>query len=133
MTTTTSRHVSDPSETPCKSCKALGYELAFIHNTRAQLIARSMCFTCDFWETIIEELPVYLVIEGTVYRALADNPEMRRRTGGAGMGFGGVTHHIVKFDGETIESNNLWCRGPVPDLFKDRVPDNARWANEDEK
>lgn len=129
----TSEHVSDPSETPCKSCGVEGYEMSFIRDTREKLLARGVCFSCNFWEDIIEELPTFLVIDGAVYRSHPDNPELRKIAGGWGMGFGGVTRHIVKFDGEVIESKNLWCRGPVPDLFRDRVPDNARWATKDEQ
>lgn len=119
--------VREPSQSPCKSCGAVGYELNWIPHVREKLEARGMCHTCDIWEEIIDELTRFVVIDGTVWAPKKDNPEWRAISGGWGLGCGGRMHLIERFDGELIKCNNLWCRGNVPEMFRDRIPDNAKF------
>lgn len=44
------------------------------------------------------------------------------------LGHGGRRFTIRTFDGELIETNNLWCNGTVPSEFKDQLPDNATFV-----
>lgn len=37
----------------------------------------------------------------------------------------------IKNDGTVINSNNWWHQGNVPECFKELMPDNAKWSNED--
>lgn len=31
-----------------------------------------------------------------------------------------------------VVSNNTWCQGDIPKVFKDLMPDNATWATKEE-
>ena len=43
-------------------------------------------------------------------------------------GFGGREHTIEFFDGRTVTTRNLWTQGLIPPAWRDRLPDNARFA-----
>jgi hypothetical protein len=47
-------------------------------------------------------------------------------------GFGGREHTIEFFDGRTIATRNLWHQGTIPPSWRDRLPDNARFAQDGE-
>ncbi len=48
-------------------------------------------------------------------------------------GFGGREHTIEFFDGRTVTTRNLWTQGTIPPAWRDRLPDNARWAQPSEQ
>ncbi|MEV8636430.1 hypothetical protein AB0395_32735 [Streptosporangium sp. NPDC051023] len=43
-------------------------------------------------------------------------------------GFGGRRHDIEFFDGRTVTTRDLWHQGTVPPKWRERYPDNAKWA-----
>jgi hypothetical protein len=43
-------------------------------------------------------------------------------------GFAGQRHLIEFLDGRRVITYDLWYQGPVPPVFWDRLPDNARWG-----
>lgn len=43
-------------------------------------------------------------------------------------GFGGRKMVFELFDGTLIESTNIWCQGDIPTVYRDRLPDNARFV-----
>lgn len=43
-------------------------------------------------------------------------------------GFGGSRFVIVFHDGRRVVSTNLWTQGVIPPSYRDRLPDNARFA-----
>lgn len=65
-------------------------------------------------------------IIGNVHYRIADEP----RAGAPDhcRGFGGRPHTIEFFDGRTITTRNLWTQGVIPPVWRDRLPDNARFA-----
>lgn len=46
-------------------------------------------------------------------------------------GHGGSLFRIRMHDGTLIDSRNLWCQGPIPERFRDRLYDNAEFLPED--
>jgi hypothetical protein len=55
-------------------------------------------------------------------------PDLPAGTPGYCLGFGGREHKIEFLDGRTFTTRNLWHRGKIPPSWRDRLPDNARWA-----
>lgn len=125
--------VRKPSETPCTSCGAEGYEIDYRPETVEELARRGICLNCLHWLEVVEARSLHCVIDGFAYRPKADDPDLRRRTGGWGLGGGGTEHRIVLEDGTLLRCNNMWHRGEVPDLFRDRLPDDARFATAEER
>ena len=78
-----------------------------------------------FWKQICSEKEEHLIIDGECYclgtPVLSTKPSSR-------LGHGGRRFTIRTFDGELIETNNLWCNGTVPPEFKDQLPDNATFV-----
>lgn len=97
----------------------------YVPETRERMLARSLCFTCLFWLDRIEAQadPKACVVNGNSYH------DAGKRTGTPDhcLGFGGRQFRIVFTDGRVIETNNLFGQGPVPERFRDRLPDTARF------
>ena len=89
---------------------------------------KQLCFNCVLWERRLEEdakLPphTYCVIDGTHYVIEPDAPNAPFQ------GFGGARFQIEFNDGHKVITHNLWCQGDIPEHFKDKFPDNAKFEN----
>lgn len=125
--------VRKPSTTPCTSCGAEGYETHYVPWTTDKLLTLGICLGCMHWLEIVEHRHLHCVIDGWAYRPKADRPDVRRLTGGWGLGAGGTESLIVLADGTLLRCNNMWHRGQVPEIFRRRLPDDARFATKDER
>lgn len=75
-----------------------------------------LCFDCALWANRADkENP--LVIDGIRYSLGPGN----------WGGMAGRRFVIEYFDGRIVETKDLWCNGEVPDYFRDRIPDTARF------
>lgn len=76
-----------------------------------------MCFNCRFWT---EKL--------TLKGIRVDNEHyMHSDDSGAFKGHGGHLFTIQMDSGEILMSSNLWYQGVIPEHFRDKLPDNARF------
>ena len=92
-----------------------------------RLRTRSLCFSCDLWTDRIAEVghPGTVIVGGTFY---GYDPAAPVRGGNPSLlGHGGRRFTIQHADGSTVTTNNLWCGGTIPEHFRDRIPDNARF------
>lgn len=48
------------------------------------------------------------------------------------LGCGGRKMYVNIEGKGIVASNNCWCQGNVPDVFKDLMPDNATWVTKEE-
>lgn len=111
-------------EKPCCVCKGI-VETTYYH--KAQLIKKNMCFSCDCWG---EKYKAFLkdndtdiaVIDGTFYKICPNQPDKKT------SGFGGREFNI-HFAGKTVTTTNLWCGGDIPDIYRDKIPDNAKFVS----
>lgn len=82
-----------------------------------------LCYNCGFWtwkvNTIKESPNTFATVDGHLYHISPDDPKAIFK------GFGGSEFIIKYFDGRSVKSHNLWHNGKIPDLFKDRIPNNA--------
>jgi hypothetical protein len=69
--------------------------------------------------------PGGLVIGGKHYRLGSEY-----EGSGAFKGHGGARFVIETADGTRVVTTNLWYQGEVPEHFRDRLPDNARFVEE---
>ena len=109
----------------CKECGETE-ELCWFPDVNERLKTGSLCFSCDHWSYYVESDPSNpnaLVIEGEHF-IVGDEYEERL---GAWRGFAGQKFIIEKFTGEQIVTTNLWYQGKIPQHFKARLPDNARF------
>lgn len=82
----------------------------------------SLCFDCLFWFQRVEEKdqPTSVRIQGRHYIIHADDASKPH-------GFGGNLMTIEFFDGHIVETRNLWTQGIIPEKYRDKLPDNARF------
>lgn len=107
-------------------------QLRWIESRNAELQRRSMCFNCSFWTGHIERLddPRCVrppAVDGQRMHYYAEDAE--HTTPGALLGFGGAWWCIRWSDGRTVETNNLWSQGQIPERWWDRLPVNADLVN----
>jgi hypothetical protein len=102
---------------------------AYIEPTATQMIELRLCFNCLFWTEKIAlafgpDAHRIARIEGKHYSVGAKHPRGYRGF----LGFGG-SHFVIEWDdGRREETRNLWSQGPIPDRFRSRLPDNARFV-----
>jgi len=97
----------------------------YVEPTKTRLIEGNICFHCDHWVEWEKRKddPRVARIEGGHYR-YSDPTDKGFR------GFGGRKFVIQFDDGRLIESSNLWFQGDIPDRFRERLPDNAKFVQQ---
>lgn len=110
-------------EMPCRECASI-FSTKYLEPTRSNMISANVCFHCYFWlgYYIRRNDPKIARISGNHYMI---EPENKGKYGF--RGFGGHKFVIEFFDGRTITTTNLWHQGTIPEHFRERLPDNARF------
>lgn len=83
------------------------------------------CFICAFWE-LKAAVPQGLVIDGYLYSVGA---EPGPRADRSFLGMGGRRFDVELFDGRQFTTHNLWAGGQIPERFRERIPDTARFLD----
>jgi hypothetical protein len=96
-------------------------------NHNDQLIARELCFSCDFWMDKVPEAndPRSVRVDGVHYFI---GPEHKGPA--TFSGFGGRKFVIAFTDGRQVTTRNLWCQGDIPESFQSLLPNNATFVQE---
>ena len=94
-------------------------------STAEKLEKYQLCFKCNFWRetVVIKDSSNVVRIDGRHYIIGKEKEE----SSSAFKGFGGSKFVIVFNDGRRIKSTNLWHQGTIPEHFKERLPDNAKF------
>jgi hypothetical protein len=82
------------------------------------------CFMCAFWELAATKKHD-CVIDGFLY-TIGREPKPNSYRNDLGMG--GRRFDIEFFDGRRVMTHNLWAGGLIPERFRDRIPNTARFA-----
>lgn len=92
---------------------------------RERRLAEQVCGTCDFWRMRLryhgEPKPNHVVTDGWVCYSIGDG-----RGSASCRGFGGAKFTVRFHDGRTVETEDLWYGGIVPERFRDRFTPNAQ-------
>lgn len=96
-----------------------------------QLHKKQLCFNCHFWMRRLENYGTgfdkHFVIEGVCHMAHDSKPA---QDGGPVMrGYGGREHIILFCNNTVIKTTNLWCQGAVPELFCNKLKNNAAFVH----
>lgn len=118
----------------CSCCNQTYKPFYYNDGTAQQLLARKLCFDCNYWwKFLYDEVKeehyhhhsTAVVIKGEVFTDGGTVPK-----GYKGMtGHGGREFTICMLDGsKEWTTNNLWAGGAVPDLWRDKIVDNAEFV-----
>lgn len=103
-------------------CVKCGGERSLAYNNIEELKKYEMCFSCNHWREIRDSLndKKNVIIDGSSY--YIDPPKQNG-------GYGGREFKIKRFDSdEVVVTNNLWCKGDVPEVYKNQIPNNAKFV-----
>jgi len=104
-------------------CKECGKEDVPASHSK-ESYPNDVCFNCWFWQRKVDNKadPNQVVINGNCYYIGDERPSIDR-------GFGGRLFHIQRLPaGEVIRTTNLWHNGIVPEHFRERLPNNAKFV-----
>lgn len=83
----------------------------------------------DYWEKRIEadeQFPHQAVVVDNIHYVVGSEAQPV----GASRGHGGRKFRIRFFDGRLVTTTNLWHQGPIPPVFRDRLPNNAEFIDD---
>lgn len=107
--------------TTCTHCQAEGFSTNYCDCPEKKRMDRDgLCFECAFWSLRAEsENPT--VINGCFYTP-------GNRTSGSMRGMAGRRFDIEYIkDGRRITTFDLWSGGQIPEDWRDKIPDTARF------
>lgn len=110
----------------CRECGARDYSTSYMQTSKIkqEMDASGVCFDCGFWLVAIKT-PPDTVINGRTYSiGNVTKPPNSPHAGMAGRRF-----DIEYFDGRTVTTHDLWSGSEIPERYRDRLPDNARFLH----
>lgn len=83
-----------------------------------------LCFSCHYWLQRVNSAgePTSVRADGVQYWLGKEGVEQPA----SWRGSGGARYIIRFFDGREVETLSLWYNGPIPERFRERLPDNAQ-------
>ena len=89
---------------------------------------KGFCYICAFWQEKIDLADENtLVVDGVRFQcSLVDRSVVK-----GFLGCGGVDMYFQMLDNpnDVRHYNNCWCQGDIPEIWKDKIPNNARKIN----
>lgn len=88
-----------------------------------ELVGLQLCFTCCYWMKHVEHAaaPDSVRVSGRHFVICPENVHPLDK------GFNGQRFVVLFDDGRRVETTNLWSQGEIPERFRARLPDNARF------
>ena len=88
---------------------------------------KRVCFSCHFWDETLKRDKTYpphkvCIIDGVHYVIAPEDSTDPFR------GFGGHKFQIEFFDGTKVTTTNLWHQGEIPEIWKEKFKNNARFV-----
>jgi hypothetical protein len=117
-------------EIPCEpfSCRECGTTVAVEdvqYTHREKLIRAQLCFKCNYWTEQLNTPLNQLILKGEHFRAKPDETETELVRSALMRGYGGSKFTVIKTDGVTYTTTDLWAQGRIPEIFRKRMPDNC--------
>ena len=103
----------------CADCGASAKN-SYMEPIASRMLAHKRCFTCDFWEDRCAQKHA-TVIDHCTYSP-------GNNTSGRDRGMAGRRFDIEYFaDGRRVTTYDLWSGGEIPERYRDRIPNTARF------
>ena len=116
-------------EIKCKICGKIEESDKWIRSTKEELESNHICFDCNHWRNLYEhdKTNIHFIVNGTHY--IPDDEDSKSHF----RGFGGALFVIQSFKGTITKSTNLWCQGDISPEWREKMPDNARFLQWNDK
>lgn len=114
----------------CEICGKEYNEKDYIEGSiRSIMEEKHYCFNCAFWEEKVREADEdTFVVNNTRYHgSLVDKNKVK-----GFLGFGGADFYVKFNDGRIRHYNNVWCQGDVPEIWREKIPNNATFLTKEE-
>lgn len=108
---------------PCVECGNI-FGASWDKITNERIISAGVCFTCDFWRG-------YAAKTGDAKSIRINNEHYwlgKATKPGDANGYGGSWFTIKRDTGEEIKTCDLWHQGTIPEHFRQRIPNNAKFV-----
>lgn len=106
----------------CAECGNENYETSY--STRDEIgslmAQHGICFYCGYWRVALAKKQD-TIIDGVIYN-VGNQPKGGRFNGMAGRRF-----DIEYLDGRRVTTYDLWTSGQMPERYRDRFPDTAKF------
>lgn len=86
------------------------------------VLCSSECFKIDYWNGKVK-----IVNDADVVRVNGEHYYIGKEDENF-KGYGGRRFKVSFFDGRIVETTCLWNNGTIPESFKHKLPDNARFV-----
>lgn len=110
----------------CKYCGSRmlfqGYDIQ--HRFTYIMNRDTICYTCAFWQDILEYPPECMEIIGS--RCMKIYPVADKKDKSLILGGKGKMHYFVRHDLSIFQSNDIWLIGTIPENFRDRLKPTAK-------
>lgn len=119
------------AQAPCPGCSKKGFHNKYMGHEGKRMVRTGECFECAFWELRCKA-GADLVINHFVYSIgyePADEDARYRARQRSDLGMSGRRFDIEFFDGRKYTTHNLWAGGEIPERFRVRLPDTARFIS----
>lgn len=113
---------------PCPGCGKEGFHTKYMGSEGKRMEVTGECFECAYWELRCEK-GEELVIDNYVYGIGTEPSEAQRRSGRGMLGMGGRRFDIEFFDGRKFTTHNLWAGGLIPERYRERLPNTAKFIS----
>lgn len=113
------------SEKPCPSCGEKNFCTGHMGKEAERMRETGLCFNCASLEMRCEA-GAAVIIDNYVYTI---RPEPRSDDDHRFLGMAGRRFDIEFFDGRKITTHNLWAGGLIPERYRDRLPNTAKFMS----
>lgn len=120
---------------PCTSCGESEFWISYSNSPiKARMDLSGECFTCAFWEvTLSEKDSKRIVIDYHVY-SIGEEPKQGSNTNKSDLGMSGRRFDIELLStGQKFTTHNLWSGSEIPERYRHRIENNARFLNGGDK
>ena len=113
----------------CLECGEKDFATCFMEPIKTELLDASLCHGCWFWAEYYREDRTSkraCVVDGTHYHI---SPSKHDNT--QWNGCGGAWFYVQFGDGRLLKSNNVWVQGGIPEHWRSRHEDNAKFLTKE--
>ncbi len=117
----------------CNKCSICGVENdadRYNDEVKNKQLERKLCFNCLFWVEKAENQSPHALIDDSFRHMHAKEEIVPVPIGGLMVGCGGRRFKVVKKDGTSFVSNNLWHQGTIPEIHRHRFSPNLERIEE---